>query len=207
MKKLALVALFAATVAAPAFAGDVYVVGSVGQSTMDINKGELDSALTSAGATGVSSSLDKTDTAYKIQLGYQFNQYFAVEGGYVDLGKGTYSASFTGGSAHADAKASGVNIAAVGILPLGESFSLFGKLGFIDAKVETSVSANGPGGSASGSVSSTKWKNNWGVGATYNVNKQLGVRVEYEQFNKLGDSNTTGEADVNLLSAGVVYKF
>lgn len=207
MKKLALIAILSATAAAPAFAGDIYVVGSVGQSSMDIDKGTVDNALTSAGATGVSSSIDKTDTAYKIQLGYRFNQNFAVEGGYVDLGKGKYSAGFTGGNANANVKASGVNIAALGILPLNESFSVFGKLGFINAKVEQTVSATGPGGSASDSVNATKWKTNWGIGATYNVNKQLGIRFEYEQFSKLGDSNKTGESDVNLLSAGVVYKF
>jgi len=95
----------------------------------------------------------------------------------------------------------------VGILPINESFSLFGKLGVINAKVESSVRATGPGRSASASVSSTKLTPTYGIGATYNVNKQLGIRVEYELFSKLGDANKTGEADVSVLSAGVAYKF
>lgn len=33
-------------------------------------------------------------------VGYRFNQNFAVEGGYVDLGKASYSANFTGGNAN-----------------------------------------------------------------------------------------------------------
>ncbi|MBA3903537.1 MAG: hypothetical protein C0522_07685 [Rhodocyclaceae bacterium] len=206
MKKLAAIALLTLS-AAPVFAGDIYVVGSVGRSSADINKNDIDSALVSAGATGVSSSLDKNDTGYKLQLGYQFNQNFAVEGGYIDLGKATYSASFTGGSASASVKATGWNVAAVGILPINDAFSVFGKVGTIDAKVEANVSASGPGGTASGSASATKWKTLWGVGATYNISKQVGVRVEYEQFNNLGDKNTTGEADVSLVSAGVVFKF
>lgn len=94
-------------------------------------------------------------------VGYRFNQNFAVEGGYVDLGKASYSANFTGGN------------------------------------------ANGPGSSAS----STNWKPNFGIGGTYNVDKQLGIRVEYERFSNLGDTNTTGEVNVDLMSAGVVYKF
>ena len=118
-----------------------------------------------------------------------------------------YSASYAGGSANASTKASGFNVAAVGILPVNESFSLFGKLGVIDGKVEETVSATGPGGSANASEKTTKWKGNYGVGATYNINKQVGVRAEYERFSKLGDSNTTGTSDVDLFSLGAVFKF
>lgn len=207
MKKIALAALIAAASVTSAFAGEVYVAGSIGQSSFDINKGRIDGLLTSAGAAAVSSSLNKTDTAYKIQVGYQFNQNFAVEGGYIDLGKAKYSASFTGGGANADAKASGLNIAALGILPINQSFAVFGKLGLINAKVESTVSATGPGGSASASVSSTDWRPNYGIGVNYNVSKQFSIRAEYEQFSKLGNASRTGEADVNLLSVGVAYKF
>ncbi|MEI7431483.1 MAG: outer membrane beta-barrel protein [Betaproteobacteria bacterium] len=195
MKKIALIALLAATAAAPALAGDFYVAGSVGQSAFDVPKSRLDGLLTSAGYTGINTSIDKNDIAYKAQVGYQLNQYFAIEGGYIDFGKAKYSGTVTGGTVKADIKASGFNIAAVGILPINESFSLFGKLGVIDAKAEV------------GSASATKIKPTYGLGATYNVNKQLGIRVEYELFSKLGDANKTGEADVSVLSAGVAYKF
>lgn len=206
MKKLALIVLLA-TATAPTFAGNVYVVGSVGLSTFDIDKNELDNVLTTVGVTGLSSSLDKRDTGYKVQVGYQFNQNFALEGGYVDLGKASYSANYTGGSATANVEASGLNVSALGIMPINESFSVFGKLGVIRAKVEENGIATDTGGSASGSASSTDWKPNFGIGGTYNINTQLGIRAEYERFNQLGDSDTTGEADVDLLSAGVVYKF
>lgn len=208
LKKITLItSIVAATVATPVFAGDVYVVGSIGYSRVDLDKATVDNDLTSAGATNVNSTLDKNDTGYKIQIGYQFNQNFTVEGGYVDLGKAKYSASYTGGNAAADAKASGINIAAIGILPINESFSVFGKLGLINAKVEISASATGPGGSASGTASATKWKPNFGIGGTYNINKQVGIRAEIERFSKLGDSDNTGESNVDMLSAGVMYKF
>ncbi len=207
MKKLALIALLAATAATPVLAGDVYVVGSVGQSSADINKGRLDGLLTNAGATGLSSSVDKNDIAYKAQVGYQFNPYFAVEGGYIDLGKAKYSASATGGTYKQEGNASGFNIAAVGILPINESFSLFGKLGVIDAKVEGSARGTGGAVNLNGSANATKIKPTYGIGATYNVSKQLGIRVEYELFSKLGDSNKTGEADVSVVSVGIAYKF
>ena len=207
MKKLAIATIVAAAFSAPAFAGDIYVVGSVGQSYLHQDKAQIDNTVAEAGATGISSTLNNKDIGYKLQLGYQFNQNFAVEGGWVDLGKVKYSASYAGGSANASTKASGFNVAAVGILPVNESFSLFGKLGVIDGKVEETVSATGPGGSANASEKTTKWKGNYGVGATYNINKQVGVRAEYERFSKLGDSNTTGTSDVDLFSLGAVFKF
>lgn len=207
MKRLTLIALLASASIAPAFAGDVYVLGAVGQSKFSADKGAIDQELVHAGATSLASSLDENDTAYKIQLGYQLTPNLAIEGGYVDLGKAGYSASYTGGAAQGSVKASGINIAALGILPLNDSFSVFARLGTIRAKVEASASATGPGGAASGSVSSTDWKANWGIGASYNVTRQFGVRLEYEQFHKLGDSGTTGEGDVNLLSLGLSWKF
>ena len=202
----AAIALLAASVT-PALAGDLYVLGSLGRSTIDQSKGDIDSAITSAGAVGLSSSMDNHDTGYKLQLGYQYNPNLAVEAGYVDLGKLTYSATYTGGAATASGKASGFNVAVLGIAPISEAVSVFGKLGTIDGKVSLSANATGPGGAASGSASATKWKGNYGLCLTYHVNKALGIRFEFEQFNKLGDKNKTGESNVNLLSVGVAFKF
>jgi len=208
MKKLAIMVLLAATASASAFAGDLYVVASIGRSDFDMQKSDIDDAIRAAGVTGINSSFDQYDTAYKVQVGYQFTEYFALEGGYVDLGKSKYSGSFSGGNGHGDIKASGANIVAVGILPLNESFSVFGKLGLINAKVDSTVSVSGPGGSASASTSSTKGRANWGFGATCHLSRQFAVRIEYEQFNKLGDDNTAPKKfDAMLVSAGAVYKF
>lgn len=202
------VATILSLAAASALAGNWYVVGSVGQSEVqDTNKGEIDAALASIPVTGLSSSMDDTDTGYKLQLGYKFTPNWAIEGGYVDLGKFKYDATFAGGTANAEIKVTGWNIAAVGTYPINEQFSVFGKLGVIDAKVEADFTATGPGGTASDGDSSTKAKGNWGVGATYNINKQWGVRAEWERFDKLGDKDKTGESDVDLLSVGVVFNF
>ena len=190
---------------ASAFAGDWYGVGSIGQSkTKDSFKSTFDSGLPAGGLT---SSMDDTDTGYKLQLGYKFTPNWAIEGGYVDLGKLNYNATYTGppaGNASGEVKAHGWNVAGVGTYPLNNQFSLFGKLGVIDAKIEGSLNdTNGNGGS----ISKTKVKTNWGLGANYNVSKQWGLRAEWERFSKLGDSNSIGESDVDLLSVGLVYNF
>ena len=40
----------------------------------------------------------------------------------------------------------------------------------------------------------------------YDFYKNMGVRAEFQRFKSIGDS-TTGKADVDLISASVVYRF
>lgn len=205
-KTVCLAALLAFSV--PALAGDFYVVGSLGRAKIDMDKSALDNELIDLGVTGLRSSLDRKDTAYKALLGYQFNPYLGVEGGYVNLGKAKYSATANEGVLSATAKAKGWTIAGVGTIPVNDSFSAFVKLGAIYAKVDAGATASSPDyGSFAASESASKWKTAYGFGATYHFNKQVGIRVEYEQFKNLGDEDKTGESDVDLISAGLVFKF
>lgn len=196
---------------ASAFAGDWYVVGSLGQAKVqDSSKSDIDAELISAGVTGLSSSMDDTDTGYKLQVGYSFTPNWAIEGGYVDLGEMSYKATGSlggvAGNAKATVEANGWNIAGVGTMPINQQFSLFGKLGAIYADVDAKATLTGGGGSISDKASTTDWKANFGFGATYQFNKQWGMRAEWERFSNLGDSDT-GESDVDLLSVGVVFRF
>lgn len=131
-----------------------YVLGAAGQTTSDNGKATIDNALTSVGGVGFSSAYSKP-TVYKLQVGYQINENFAAEGGYVGSNNATYTA--TGGNLagpiSASGSVSGWNLTAVGRLPLGNQFSLLGKLGVADIRAGASVT--GPGGtvSASGSKS------------------------------------------------------
>ncbi|MDB4068821.1 outer membrane beta-barrel protein [Pseudomonadales bacterium] len=210
IKQMTLVTVLSVA-AGSAFAGDWYALGSFGQSKVDGNAAsEVNAELIDAGVTGLSSSFDDKDTSYKLQLGYSFTPNFAVEGGYIDLGKFQYSAAFTGpavGSAVAEVKAAGINLGAVASYPMNDQFEIFGKLGIINAKVEASATASGGGVTLSENISETKVKGYWGVGAAYNFNKQLGLHLAWERFNKLGDDEKTGESDVDLVSLGLKLSF
>lgn len=179
-----------------AFAGDIYVAGSVGRSSMNIDQGgtdaELNSIMSPIGRV-TSSSVDKNGTALKLQLGYQFNPNWAVEGGYVDLGKASHKAKTNLGDINTEIKTTAWNIAAVGIAPLNDKFSVFGKIGAYRGKAEATVSV--AGFSAIGDSSATRAV--YGIGVMYDVSKAFGIRAEYEHFNDWG----------NLLSAGVLAKF
>lgn len=204
---LALVCSLAATAHAE---GNFYVAGSIGQSrfNLDWDKSDADALIEDASLTVNSSKLDKRDTAYKVQIGYQFNQYFAVEGGYIDLGAAEYKAEIDGGATgKVEYETTGVNIGAVAVMPLTSSFSLLAKFGLIRSDVDFTVRASAGSVSASETESGTQIDTYVGLGAQYAFTDNFAARVEYDNYNNVGDDNKTGEAKVKLLSAGLVVKF
>jgi len=173
-----------------------YGGGSVGQS-------KAENACDDLGGIGFSGSCDDTDTGWKLFAGYQFNPNFAVEAGYVDLGKFTAAGTISGVPVSTSDEANLWQLVAVGTLPMGNNFSVFGKAGVhrwdLDAK------ASVPGVSVSISENGTDFT--FGLGARYDFTKSLGVRAEWERFQSVGDENTTGESDVDLLSVGLQFRF
>lgn len=212
MRKTTLAAIMLGlAVATPALAGDFYVAASAGRSSIDLNDENLDLV---AEGFNVSSSSDHSDTGYKLQAGYQFNRYFAVEGGYVHFGKAKYSAALAKGADQGTldevVKVSGFNLVAVGILPLGEDFSLFGKIGAIRVRAEHSFDVDIGADTALESETHTKGRPFFGVGAAYNFTKQLSLRAEYERVNNVvieSGVSPLGSPDVSLFSVGLSYKF
>jgi OOP family OmpA-OmpF porin len=187
IKKLAVV-LAASALAIPAYAADSgwFVLGSAGITKYHDKE-----------SAPPGFSVDDSDMGFKLGGGYMFNKNFGVEAAYVDLGK----EKFTAPGVSADAKASGEVVAALGVWPLNDQFSLLGRLGAINATVKVS------GGGAD--VKSTDVKVTYGIGGAYNLNKQFSVRLEWDRYDKLGNSdpNSTGESTVDLISLGVAYKF
>lgn len=149
------------------------------------------------------SNCDDTDTAWKLFLGYRFTQNFAIEAGYVDFGEFTGKVGTVVGPVNVKAEATGFTAHVVGILPLHDRFSLIARLGTIYADVDVKASAGGI--SASGDDQSFAFAG--GVGAEVNFTDQLSLRAEYELFKDLGDDDDTGESDVYLASASVVFRF
>ncbi len=187
---------------------------SVGSSNSD-RKGEGDTALTNLGATAFTSSMQSTSSGYKVQLGYQINSNFAVEGGYVDMGKFSYHATVTAPtSATRDIAitATGLNLDAVGRLPILDELAVFGKLGVVSYNLKYACQATGiacltPTRSSNGTPL------HFGLGMDWNLTQNWFARAEYEIFKNVGErSNATGsrgtsQADVKMANIGIGYKF
>ena len=174
--------------ASQASAQGFYIGGSVGQSSFDD-----DNAIPDLITSG---TVDGKDTGFKFFGGYQFNQNFGLELAWVDLGKASYSGTFGGiPVSGGTVKTSGLNISAVGTLPLGSGFALFGKAGLFAWEAE----ANDVTGGLPFSGTEDGTDLSYGVGASYEFTKNFAIRAEWERFKAVGD--------IDLQSIGVVYKF
>ena len=187
-KRLGLSALaaFALTAAmtAQADVGPSFYVGA-GFGTTEVSEDSIDEFIA-----------DDSDNGLKVFGGYSFNQYFAIEATYFDLGEagGGIEDDFFGDVSF-DIGVSGLNASAVGVLPVSDMFSLFGKVGFASYDVDVSVNIDGVSGSDSESESDMTY----GVGGALSFG-QFGVRLEYEAINVDG-------GDANMISLGGMFRF
>jgi len=140
------------------------------------------------------SSCDDTDTGFKVFGGYQVNRNFAVELTYIDWGNISGAGRLVGIPVSISGDVTSFGIAAVGILPLNERFSLFGKAGLLSSKATATIS----GGGITSSDDSSDSELHVGAGAMFNLNERWAIRGEWERAtdNKL-----------ELLSIGVQFRF
>jgi OOP family OmpA-OmpF porin len=154
------------------------------------------------GSTSVDGAgpVDDSDTSFKIFGGYAFNRFLALELSYLDGGTAKESADllFPGMprlSIFDEVENKIVNLSVLGNLPLTQSLSLFGKLGYayIDTESKTSVFQ----GSASFIISlddNERKELSYGVGATYSFSRSFQLRAEYEGF----DVSRSGLSAISL---------
>lgn len=135
---------------------------------------------------------DADDTAFKVFGGYNFNRNFALELAFID--GGAPDERFDLG--RVEVAVDGINISALGRLPINEKFSVFGKLGFASYDVEVKVRA----GNAVGSGSDSDEDLSYGVGGAFNLSSAVELRAEYEAIDVSGGS-------FSVLSVGGIYKF
>lgn len=201
MRTTRLAAIMAAALAlsTPASAGffDLtlapYLGANVGQSSSDIS-------------CPVGVSCDDSDTAWKIYGGLEINEFISMEVGYIDLGEVTYTGTQTG-----TRETNGMTTAIVGTYAISPSFILSGRGGmnFLNTEVNGTIAAT-PANPTNNNTGDTDVVWSFGVGAQYNVTPSVGLRLDWERFFEAGSSDFnggTGEADIDLFSAGVVYKF
>lgn len=194
--------------AAQAQASGWYAGAGIGWSSVDLS----DSVLPVTGATASTLSKDEDDTGYKLFAGYRFNQNLAVEGSWTDLGKFSATRNVTApavGSVTGNVKTNGWNVDVVGLLPLQNNFTLYGKVGAFFSTTKTSLSTSGAVVLAAGTDPNRKKSETnvkWGLGAEYDFSKTTALRAEWERFENVGD-NRTGESDVDLLSVGLQFRF
>ncbi|MFA5916516.1 MAG: OmpA family protein [Burkholderiales bacterium] len=198
-----------AAIASPfAIADDTgwYGGGNAGRASAKIDNANITSNLLGGGLATSSISNDDNDTGYKLFGGYKFNRNFAVEGGYFDLGRFGFTATTVpAGTLNGNIKLKGVNLDAVGILPITENFSAFGRVGVNYAEARDSFSGSGAVNVLNSNPSKREANLKFGGGLQYDFTQWLGMRVEAERY-RINDA-VGSKGDIDLVSVGLVYRF
>ena len=141
--------------------------------------------------SGLSGSCDDTDTGGKFFGGYQFSKNFDLELGYADLGQAKSGGATFG--------AKGIEVAGVGMLPLGGSgFSALARAGLFSWKADLKA--------PTGSTDATGTDLTYGVGVKFDFNRDFSARLEWQRYKDVGDQNKTGQSSIDFIGASVVYR-
>ncbi|MBM6549526.1 porin family protein [Marinomonas ostreistagni] len=163
----------------------LYIGGNYGYLKVDGDDGDND--------------FDDDNDVWQGLVGYRFNEYFAIEGGYTDFG--SY------GSGLARAETDGYSAAVKGILPLTESIEFFAKAGQL--WYETDYSVAGFSGDSDDEALFA------GAGLNFKLSEQLLLNAQYTWYDTSLDADAASEdiddtefdSKFNQASVGVEYRF
>jgi OOP family OmpA-OmpF porin len=136
-------------------------------------------------------SCDEKDVGGKLYVGGQFNRIFGVELAYVHLGQ----ADANGGST----KVQLANLSLVGNVPIGEQFSVYGKVGGFYGWTDIDTTAPG---AATGEENDLGVS--YGAGVQFDLNRNWAVTGDWDHYRV---DYVDRQDDVQLWSVGVRYKF
>lgn len=134
---------------------------------------------------GIGAGASKTNTnenSWKLFGGYQFNPTWGAELAYTDLGS------------YRSADIEAWSLAGTATLPLAERWALIGKLG---------ATSNRPHFAGSSNHSDLLV----GLGVGYSLTKNVGVRLEYEDFGKLSKNGIGNDSKGSNLGLSLKYGF
>ena len=191
---------------AQAEAPNWYIGGNAGGTAATIDDARISSSLLSSGLTVTSIADRDRDSGYRLYAGYQFNRYWALEGGYFDLGKFGYTANtMPVGSLTGDIRLKGWNLDLVGTLPLSERFSLLGRVGANYADTNDTFTSTGAVRVINPNPTARETNYKFGLGVQYAFNDALALRVEAERY-RINDA-VGNNGHVDMATIGLVYSF
>lgn len=154
---------------------------------------------------GFSCSEKTSDTATRIFGGYEFDRYWSMEAGYVDLGKFTASASGTESgvptTGSISLKASTFSVDVGGILPVNEAFGLSGRIGLVRWRTDESTSLSALGVSTTQDQHKAGVSLNVGAGVKYDFTREVRGRAELVRY-----PGTNGRSQIDVLLFSIAYR-
>ncbi len=183
-----------------------YIGGNVGSTRADFDNASINRTLTGQGLAVRSTTEDNSGTGYKLFGGYQLNRNFAVEGGYFDLGRSSYTFNTTPvGSFNGETRVRGLNLDLVGMLPVSDRFSVFGRIGAAYAQSRASFTSTGAVAANTTNPRRNDTNLKVGLGMQYAITEALAVRAELERY-RINDP-VRNRGHIDMASVGLVYRF
>jgi len=148
--------------------------------------------------TGLNNAfLDNSDASYTVRGGWRFNPYVALELGYYDMGKYSFSGVIPGTATtvQGTAKAKSVGLTVVGIIPMN-TLDLYGRVGVVNTEMKASV--NGSNNLVSFDGKDHENGATYGVGARWEVIPHWALFAEWMKDDKV---------KVDSYLFGIDYKF
>lgn len=206
-RKLSLIAL-AVLGTTPVLAQELlgpYIGGNIGSSRAHFDTPGTLNAFVGPGFSVNSTTGQDREVGGKLYGGYRFNRNFALEGGYFDLGRFDYTYNTTpAGSLTGKLAVRGLNLDLVGIVPVTDRFSAFGRVGAAYTQARTNFSTTGAVPAAAGR-NEKKTNLKLGLGLDYAFSDRLSVRGEVERY-RVKDA-VRNRGDIDMVSVGLVYSF
>ena len=130
---------------------------------------------------------DENELLWRLFGGYRLHRNIAVELGYTDLG------DLTIGGRPADGEA--WELVGLGIFPINEQFSVYGKLGAYRGEAK------------GGGITERQNDLTYGLGGQFDFNRNLGVRLEWQRYTDFGGGGFGASGDQDIISVNAIYKF
>ena len=148
--------------------------------------------------------------AWGVVAGYRIFRYAAVELTYLDLGSLERTERLVLGfppitssvEIRNELATSGPAASALGILPISDYWEVYARAGVLFADMEATSSIMG----SSSSITFGSDSLLWGAGTQFNWGAHWSVRLDFQRFENVGEDNGAGEADIDLLSLGVMFR-
>ena len=133
---------------------------------------------------------DNLDTGLRVFGGYQLTRIFAAEIGYANLGEPRGTGVLVKGNSW--------DASALAAWPVGDAFSIHGRLGIYRANVK--------GGGTLAGQQHDNYGLTYGAGAQFEATPNLALRLDWQEYSGPGGAGIP-DSDIRLVSLGALWRF
>ncbi|MCH9755523.1 MAG: outer membrane beta-barrel protein [Candidatus Rickettsiella isopodorum] len=197
--------------AANAAAPGVYVTGQVGYANTQMGNKTDTANLLHNKDKAEANNLSNNGLAGRLALGYQFNQNFAVEVGYLQLGQRKVNVLVSPEQSSLKLRQNALDLVGKGIIPVSNNIDVYGKLGvaYLTSDIKETVKEGGHSTTTYdlndvAGVNKHQWAPEAAIGVTYDITPNVSVDTSWTHIQPLG-KNRPGNID--FVAVGLGYNF